>query len=718
MNAFEGEFWQYDTRFGQPINKDGCGVFGVIRKPGAQKISNLTAVEALACIKYRGSSLGAGYACFDTVERNSKSPYSITAFVGNHLIARTIEERLSRTLGSPIESKLEIPEEYGGRRFGIWKGIFPSSEKDIQLEKEVDEINSILLSDRKIDGRIFSYGKHLAVYKEVGYPLDVARLYGLDHETRKADMWIAHTRQPTNSPGTSPIWSHPFASLDCAIVHNGDISSFGANIELLNTWGYKSLVGTDSEVIARLLFYLVRVEGLSVREAATVLTNPFEDNAPRHMQDLLSRYSGAKLDGPFAVVAGYSDDNDSYLIALTDRSKFRPLIFGEDEDAYFVASEENQIRTVSPNAKIWTPEPGSYFIASLNQGMIEPGTHRVRASHNNWNHVENIDESEQLDNSIDATGKGFSEVNELISKAFHEGSKEIRFKNISGQRYIGIGLSLKPEEQNAFRIELKGFPGNCLANLNDGASIEVFGNVGDDLGDTMHSGSIVVHGSARDVVGQAMQGGHIFIRGSVGNRAAIQMREYLNHRPYLIVGESTDDYLGEYMAGGVVAILNLSGERTPVGRFVGTGMVGGTIFVRSKIDESQLGLPPKRSDILNYLRAEMLDGRITPEAFEETASQNFTTEAKLAEHLPNPVFKRVRTLFFHSKYTKPMVSEYRKLNESEVGLLLGKLKEFFGAFNLPEEELQRAMSSEFTIIRTTEEEKETPLPPQEVPVEE
>lgn len=34
----------------------------------------------------------------------------------------------------------------------------------------------------------------------------------------------------------------------------------------------------------------------------------------------------------------------------------------------------------------------------------------------------------------------------------------------------------------------------------------------------------------------------------------IQMREYKDKRPYLIIGGIVDDYLGEYMAGGVIVV--------------------------------------------------------------------------------------------------------------------------------------------------------------------
>ena len=69
------------------------------------------------------------------------------------------------------------------------------------------------------------------------------------------------------------------------------------------------------------------------------------------------KYSGCRLDGPFAVIAGYVIGGDTYLLALTDRSKFRPLLIGEDEFYYYAASEENQIRSLSRNATIWTPDP-------------------------------------------------------------------------------------------------------------------------------------------------------------------------------------------------------------------------------------------------------------------------------------------------------------------------------------------------------------------------
>lgn len=707
----------YDTTYGQPVYKDGCGIFGVIRKDGAKKISNLDTLTGISCINYRGSDLGAGFALFDPSVSDGGQTHRIKAFVRNQDIADNIMDHLSATVSSPRSVQLLMPPPRSGfERFGIWQAEVNASD-NLVLERTVDTINGELLSDGKIDGRVFSYGRYLDVFKEVGFPLDVAKEYHLDADTRKADAWIAHTRQPTNSPGRYPIWSHPFASMDTAIAHNGDISSFGANLEQLNSWGLRSHVGTDSEVIARLLDHLVRVEGLSLLESATLLTNPFERQFSPEVRRLLIRYRGARLDGPFAVVAGFCDGNDTYLLALTDRSKFRPLLVGEDGGRFYVASEEIQIRNLSKDAVVWAPEPGSFFLASVKKGMLEPGTKRKVYSYRS---SAGSAPTARTTAVLDASGVGFSEINEFLRKTHHAGDDGVRIENVSGQRYIGIGFSTRQEDgtRRRFKVELSGYPGNCLANLNDGVSYEVYGNVADDLADTMHAGSVVVHGSARDVAGQTLQGGHIFVRGSVGNRAGIQMREYKKARPYLIVGETADDYLGEYMAGGVMAVLNLSDSDRPVGKFAATGLVGGTIYIRGEVDPAQLGLPPSPEDVLAYLRASVTDGNLSLEAYEAAAKLPYPGEHELASLLPAPLMARVRFLFFTSKYTKPLLREFRHLNAADLEALSGVLESFFRTFNLPHEHLESVLASKFTVLKAGENKVATPIPPQEVPVEE
>jgi glutamate synthase domain-containing protein 1/glutamate synthase domain-containing protein 3 len=709
----------FDRRFGHPVVKDGCGVFGMLRKADAPLITNKTAVNGISCIKYRGSDLGAGYAAFRTPGGSGGAPYRVQAFVTGPRVAEEITSVLQEKVGR-VESQTMRVVDARRKDISVWEATVRAdgTDRDSAMESAVDSVNAHFFGET-FEGRVFSYGRYVMVYKEVGYPAEVAKMWGLEGDTGGADMWIAHTRQPTNSPGSLPIWSHPFASMNTAIVHNGDISSYGSNMELLNSWGIRSHVGTDSEVIARLLDHLIRVEGLQIREAATVLTNPFERNISEEMRQLLYRYRGARLDGPFAVVAGYADGTDTYLVALTDRSKFRPLLFGEDENYFYVASEENQIRNQSKNAKIWTPEPGAFFIASLKQGIIDTGTERSTETQDRALGDAFVAPALPGFSRVDATGREFRELNEFISSAYAQKAPGVVIENCTGQRYLGIGISARSDgRSDPFRVVVSGFPGNCLANLNDGASFEIFGNAADDLADTMHAGSIVVHGNCRDVVGQAIQGGTILVRGTVGNRAAIQMREYAKERPFLIVGETADDYLGEYMAGGVVMVLNLAGSQKPARNYIGTGMVGGRIYIRGDVEEHQLGLLPQREDLLRYLHAQTLDGTLSKEAYEQVSSAEYPSPQLLSKALPEPLLLRVLTIFFTTKYTKSLVVESRPLGDEDLEIVGDKLEQFCRSFSLPDSTLKDILASKFTIIRTKEEKSELLVPPQEAQVEE
>lgn len=152
--------------------------------------------------------------------------------------------------------------------------------------------------------------------------------------------------------------------------------------------------------------------------------------------------------------------------------------------------------------------------------------------------------------------------------------KEIIIYEVYGQRYIGCATTDK-----TFR--LYGTMGNGLGQYNNGSTIEVFGNCQEAVGDTMNNGEIIIHGNCGDVCGYSMRGGRIFIKGDVGYRAGIHMKAYMDKFPVLIVGKKAGSFLGEYLAGGIIAILGegANGEY-PVGNFCGTGMHGGKIVLR------------------------------------------------------------------------------------------------------------------------------------------
>jgi len=186
---------------------------------------------------------------------------------------------------------------------------------------------------------------------------------------------------------------------------------------------------------------------------------------------------------------------------------------------------------------------------------------------------------------IDAKGMHYRKLNQLIHQLIDSGETNIILDNVNGQRYIGNGLFKN------LKISINGVPGNDLAAFMDGPSIVVNSNCQDGIGNTMNAGKIVVHGSCGDIVGHAMRGGKIFVRGDVGYRAGIHMKAYKNLYPVIIAGGITGDFLGEYMAGGLIIILGLNSNRDKaiVGNYIGTGMHGGAIYIRGKVKDYQLG---------------------------------------------------------------------------------------------------------------------------------
>ena len=187
---------------------------------------------------------------------------------------------------------------------------------------------------------------------------------------------------------------------------------------------------------------------------------------------------------------------------------------------------------------------------------------------------------------IDASNLETRELNDRLRDLMLSGKRKVSITNICGQRYIGTRL-YSPNRLK-MDIEIFGTPGNDLAAFLYGHTIAVHGNAQDGVGNTMDAGEVIVKGRAGDVLGFSMRGGEIYVRESCGYRTALHMKEYEGKRPVLVVGGRSQDFLGEYMAGGIVIVLDLEGQ-THGANFIGTGMHGGVIYLRGSVDQSQVG---------------------------------------------------------------------------------------------------------------------------------
>jgi glutamate synthase domain-containing protein 3 len=188
--------------------------------------------------------------------------------------------------------------------------------------------------------------------------------------------------------------------------------------------------------------------------------------------------------------------------------------------------------------------------------------------------------------TLDAQSVYYKQVNEAVRAAFADGAKKVVINNVNGQRYIGTGI-----RGNDLAIEVQGTPGQDMAMFMDGPTLEVFGNAQDGVGNTMNAGKVIVHGSAGDVLGYGMRGGRVFIKGDVGYRVGIHMKAYEDLRPIMVCGGKARDFFGEYMAGGLLVLLGMNShlEGPLVGGYVGTGMHGGTIYLRGEVEPWQCG---------------------------------------------------------------------------------------------------------------------------------
>ena len=75
------------------------------------------------------------------------------------------------------------------------------------------------------------------------------------------------------------------------------------------------------------------------------------------------------------------------------------------------------------------------------------------------------------------------------------------------------------------------------------------------------------------------------------SHSAMRIEKPMIKKPALVIGGTAQDFVGEYMAGGVLILLglNLKEGENHRANFIGTGMHGGVIYLRGSVEEHQLG---------------------------------------------------------------------------------------------------------------------------------
>lgn len=328
------------------VSPGACGILGAISISGGT-FSGESILNSISAINYRGSDLGAGFAYFD----QSRDMY-IEAFASEYGQIHDIYGQLREHFDISNSRTIEFQDRFG-EKF-LWSATIQSDAHPLDVEAVTDKINTIYPVDGNSGFRVISSGMGLHVRKGVGYPSDIYDQHS-DMSDTQSHLWVAHTRQPTNSPGSMPVFSHPFSSYNIAVVHNGDVSSFGANAQSLINDGMSSFIGTDSELIAKIMAVLIHKYNMTLEETLSIMCG---------RATAKNEFNGLALDGPFSVAAAVRIGDEDYLVAMADRSKLRPALVGISDSAVIVASERNQIKALGNDFKIQQLRGGQFMIAS------------------------------------------------------------------------------------------------------------------------------------------------------------------------------------------------------------------------------------------------------------------------------------------------------------------------------------------------------------------
>ena len=350
----------------------GCAISAAVSRDG-RRFNGEGIINSMLPMHDRSNGLGGGFAAYG-IYPEYKEFYALHIFFNDSMDRTACEEVLKegfeivRAENIPIR---KIPEITNVPL--IWR-YFVAPLASVLARLQIDEkeyvARMVMKINTKIDGAyVFSSGKNMGVFKAVGFPEDVGRFYRL--EEYMGYMWTAHGRYPTNTPGW---WggAHPFALLDYSIDHNGEISSYDANRRSIEMFGYKCTLQTDTEVITYIADYLLRKQGLNLKETASVIAAPFwstieskPEEEKRKLSFLRTVYPSLLITGPFSIILGF----EGGLMALNDRLKLRSMVTAEKDDMVYIASEEAAIRAMEPDIKgIYAPSGGEPVIVKVKDG--------------------------------------------------------------------------------------------------------------------------------------------------------------------------------------------------------------------------------------------------------------------------------------------------------------------------------------------------------------
>lgn len=177
------------------------------------------------------------------------------------------------------------------------------------------------------------------------------------------------------------------------------------------------------------------------------------------------------------------------------------------------------------------------------------------------------------------------ELLQLIQAKIDEGCTEFEI-NGCGQHNIGGSVWAKDRSQT-LKFLVRN-PGQRVGAMGmKGTQIVVEGSVPADTGWLNSGAEIVIKGDCGDTAAHCAASGEIYVAGRVGTRSGALMKHDPNFKiPEFWVLKNTGSFSFEFMGGGIAVVCGYECGDLPsvLGEGSCGGMVGGTIFVRGKVE--------------------------------------------------------------------------------------------------------------------------------------
>ncbi|MCW8164230.1 amidophosphoribosyltransferase [Verminephrobacter aporrectodeae subsp. tuberculatae] len=298
-----------------------CGIVGLlVKKPALREQLGQLTVPMLIGMTERGPD-SAGLAIFTpplTGSRKKVSVFSGDVEGGDHYDWHALVRALNQALNAQAE--VEVKGNHGIVSFAL----------------EPEAVRTWIKGYEPLL-KVFSAGKSIDLYKDVGTPAEVAARYGFGNF--QGTHLVAHTRMATESTVT-PDRAHPFtAGEDFCLVHNGSLSNPNGIRRMLAPYGIGFDTDNDTEAATRFLEWRLR-EGDALKDA---LQKGF-----------------AVLDGFYTFLMGTPTE----LALIRDPFACKPAVVAETDDYVAIASEFRSLAHLPDvrNAHVFEPAPEEMYV--------------------------------------------------------------------------------------------------------------------------------------------------------------------------------------------------------------------------------------------------------------------------------------------------------------------------------------------------------------------